>query len=43
MRIKILLPEQTYSIIGNKFREYQDILKLEDDGSNPTELCIFDF
>ena len=42
MRIKILLPEQTYTIISNKFREDQDIVKLEDDGSNPTELCIFD-
>jgi hypothetical protein len=41
-RLKILLPSQSYEIINNNFREDQDIQKLESDGSEPTEVCIFD-
>ncbi|MTJ54261.1 hypothetical protein FJR38_17185 [Anabaena sp. UHCC 0253] len=42
VRLKILLPSQSYKIINSDLREDQDIQKLEDDGSDATEVCIFD-
>ncbi|BAZ85518.1 EH signature domain-containing protein [Dolichospermum compactum] len=42
MRIKILLPMQSYQIINDLLREDQDVKKLEFDGSDATEICIFD-
>jgi len=40
-RIRILLPQESLSIIGNQFN--QNVELLESDGSDPTEVCIFDF
>lgn len=40
-RIRILLPQKTFNTVGNQIKGDVDILK--DDGSNPTEICIFDF
>jgi len=42
MRIRILLPIQSYQIINNSLREDQDVKKLQVDGSDLTEICIFD-
>ncbi len=39
--IRILLPQRTFNTIGSQVKGDVDILK--DDGSNPTEICIFDF
>ena len=45
-RIRILLPQSSQKVIkeaiGSEF-EHQDISILEEDGSEPTEVCIFDF
>lgn len=42
-RIRILLPPSSQqAIIGSEF-EHQDISLLNEDGSAPTEVCIFDF
>jgi hypothetical protein len=45
-RIRILLPQSSQKAIkeaiGSEF-EHQDISILEEDGSEPTEVCIFDF
>jgi hypothetical protein len=35
------LPQESLSIIGNQFN--QNVELLESDGSDPTEVCIFDF
>ena len=40
-RIRILLPQESFKIIGNQLN--QDVELLEADGSDPTEVCIFDF
>lgn len=40
-RIRILLPPKTFNTIENQIKRDVDILK--DDGSDPTEICIFDF
>jgi len=40
-RIRILLPQSSVNIVGNQLK--QDIDLLKDDGSEPTEICIFDF
>ncbi|MDJ0796306.1 MAG: EH signature domain-containing protein [Calothrix sp. MO_167.B12] len=40
-RIRILLPQSSLKAIGNRFNGDVDIL--ENDGSDPTEICIFDF
>jgi len=42
MRIKILLPTESYQMINNLLREDQDVKKLQFDGSDLTEICIFD-
>jgi hypothetical protein len=39
--IRILLPQKTFNTIGNEIK--QDIDILNDDVSDPTEICIFDF
>ncbi|WP_254567813.1 EH signature domain-containing protein [Oscillatoria sp. HE19RPO] len=45
-RLRILLPQSsqkaTQEAIGSEF-EHQDISILQEDGSDPTEVCIFDF
>ncbi len=41
-RIRILLPISSLNILGNKI-ETLEILTLKDDGSEATEVCIFDF
>jgi hypothetical protein len=41
-RIRILLPQSSKEAIGSEF-EHQDISILDEDGSDPTEVCIFDF
>ena len=41
-RIRILLPQSSLSLSQNNF-EYQEVGILEEDGSDPTEICIFDF
>ncbi|MDJ0631710.1 MAG: EH signature domain-containing protein [Xenococcaceae cyanobacterium MO_188.B29] len=41
-RIRILLPESSVNILGN-YLSNQDISILLNDGSDPTEVCIFDF
>lgn len=41
-RIRILLPESSVSILGNHLSN-QDVSTLSEDGSDPTEVCIFDF
>ena len=40
-RIRILLPQESLKIVGNQLN--QDVELLEADGSDPTEVCIFDF
>lgn len=40
-RIRILLPQSSINVVGNQLQQDIDILK--DDGSDPTEICIFDF
>jgi hypothetical protein len=42
VRLKILLPSRSCDIINNDIRLDQDIQILEDDGSDETEICIFD-
>ncbi|GCL38234.1 hypothetical protein SR1949_33480 [Sphaerospermopsis reniformis] len=42
MRIKILLPMQSYEIINHDLRADQDVQRLRSDGSDETEICIFD-
>ncbi|WP_228020627.1 EH signature domain-containing protein [Sphaerospermopsis sp. LEGE 08334] len=42
MRIKILLPMQSYQIINHDLRTDQDVQRLQSDGSDETEICIFD-
>jgi hypothetical protein len=41
-RIRILLPQSSVKVLGNNFH-HQDVSILVEDGSNPTEVCIFDF
>lgn len=41
-RIRILLPESSVSILGNHLNN-QDVSILSEDGSDPTEVCVFDF
>lgn len=41
-RIRILLPESSVKILGNHLNN-QDVSVLLNDGSDPTEVCIFDF
>lgn len=41
-RIRILLPESSVNILGN-YLSNQDVSILLNDGSDPTEVCIFDF
>ncbi|MEB3887112.1 EH signature domain-containing protein [Lyngbya sp. CCY1209] len=41
-RIRILLPQSTINRLGSYLND-RDYLKLEDDGSQETEVCIFDF
>jgi len=41
-RIRILLPQSTINRLGSYLSD-RDYLKLEDDGSQETEICIFDF
>ncbi|MDJ0773075.1 MAG: EH signature domain-containing protein [Mastigocoleus sp. MO_167.B18] len=41
-RIRILLPESSINILGNDLNS-QDVTILRNDGSDPTEICIFDF
>ena len=40
-RIRILLPQSSVNVVGNQFVQNIDIL--QDDGSEETEICIFDF
>lgn len=40
-RIRILLPQSSVNVVGNQLQ--QDIDVLQEDGSDPTEICIFDF
>ncbi len=41
-RIRILLPQSSVNILGS-YLNHQDVSVLLDDGSNTTEVCIFDF
>ena len=41
-RIRILLPQSSVKILGS-YLNHQDVEILQEDGSNPTEVCIFDF
>ncbi|BAU63822.1 hypothetical protein STA3757_11910 [Stanieria sp. NIES-3757] len=41
-RIRILLPQSSVKVLENSFAD-QDISILIEDGSSPTEVCIFDF
>jgi len=41
-RLKILLPNESYQLLSSSLREDQDFQRLEFDGSDPTEICIFD-
>ena len=41
-RIRILLPQSSANIL-NSYLSHQDVSILKEDGSNPTEVCIFDF
>ncbi|WP_319418722.1 EH signature domain-containing protein [Pleurocapsa sp. FMAR1] len=41
-RIQILLPESSVNILGN-YLNNQDVSILLNDGSDPTEICVFDF
>jgi len=40
-RIRILLPQSSVNVVRNQLQ--QDIDVLQEDGSDPTEICIFDF
>ncbi|AFZ51164.1 EH signature domain-containing protein [Dactylococcopsis salina] len=40
-RIRVLLPQSSVNVVGNQFVQNIDIL--QDDGSEETEICIFDF
>ena len=40
-RIRILLPQSSVNAVGNELKQDVDIL--QDDGSDETEVCIFDF
>lgn len=40
-QLRILLPQSSLNAIGNKYRGNVDLL--EEDGSDTTEVCIFDF
>ncbi len=42
-QLRILLPQNSYNVIKNKLRENIQIDKLQEDGSETTEVCIFDF
>lgn len=42
VRMKILLPTQSYQIINHDLRADQDVQRLQSDGSDETEICIFD-
>ena len=41
-RIRILLPQSSVKILGS-YLNHQDAEILQEDGSDPTEVCIFDF
>lgn len=41
-RIRIFLPQSSIRVLGNNL-QYQDIGTIAQDGSQPTEVCIFDF
>lgn len=41
-RIRILLPQSSVKILGS-YLNHQDVEILQEDGSDPTEICIFDF
>ncbi len=41
-RIRILLPQSSVNILGSHLN-HQDVEILQEDGSDPTEICIFDF
>ena len=41
-RIRILLPQSSVSILGS-YLNHKDVEILQEDGSDPTEVCIFDF
>ena len=41
-RIRILLPQSSVKILGG-YLNNQDVEILQEDGSDPTEVCIFDF
>ena len=41
-RIRILLPQSSVKILGS-YLNHQDVEILREDGSDPTEVCIFDF
>ena len=41
-RIRILLPQSSVNILGS-YLNHQDVEILQEDGSDPTEVCIFDF
>ena len=41
-RIRILLPQSSVNILGSHLN-HQDVEILQQDGSDPTEVCIFDF
>ena len=41
-RIRILLPQSSVNILGS-YLNHQDVSILQEDGSDPTEICIFDF
>ena len=41
-RIRILLPQSSVSILGS-YLNHQDVEILQEDGSDKTEVCIFDF
>lgn len=41
-RIRILLPQSSVDILGS-YLNHQDVSILQEDGSDPTEICLFDF
>jgi len=41
-RIRILLPQSSVNIVGSYLND-RDVEILQEDGSDPTEVCIFDF
>ncbi|BAZ16638.1 hypothetical protein NIES4071_85160 [Calothrix sp. NIES-4071] len=42
-RIRILIPEDYFTVISGRFRQDEDVHALQKDGSDATEVCIFDF